>query len=41
MPCTMSFIHFNKKYWKEIEQGDGLLEAYMSPKILKENNEEN
>ena len=41
MPCTMSFIHFNKEYWKEIKQGDGLLEAYMSPKILNENNEKN
>lgn len=39
MPCTMSFIHFNKQYWDELEQGDGLLEAYMSPKILRENNE--
>ena len=39
MPCTMSFVHFNKKNWKELEQGGGLLEAYMSPKILNENNE--
>ncbi len=41
MPCTMSFIHFNKEYWKEISQGDVLLEAYISPKIFNENNEEN
>ena len=40
MPCTMAFIHFNKKYWKEIQQGDGLLEAYISPKILNDNHEE-
>lgn len=40
LPCTMSFIHCNKKYWKQIEKGDGLLEAYMSPKILKDNYEE-
>ena len=37
LPCTISFIHCNKKYWKQIEKGDGLLEAYMSPKILKDN----
>ena len=36
----MAFIHFNKKYWKEIKKGDGLLEAYMSPKILNDNHEE-
>jgi len=40
LPCTISFIHCNKKYWKQIEKGDGLLEAYMSPKILKDNYEE-
>ena len=39
LPCTISFIHFNKKYWKEIEQGDGLLEAYMSPKIMNDHHE--
>ena len=41
MPCTMSFIHFNKEYWKDLKQGDGLLEAYISPKILNEKNEKN
>ena len=41
LPCTISFIHCNKKYWKQIEKGDGLLEAYISPKIFNENNEEN
>ena len=40
LPCTISFIHCNKKYWKQIEKGDGLLEAYMSPKILKDHYEE-
>ena len=40
LPCTISFIHFNKKYWKEIEKGDGLLEAYMSPKIMNDRHEE-
>ena len=39
MPCTIIYS-FNKKYWKEIEQGDGLLEAYMSPKILNDHHEE-
>tara|TARA_B100000902_G_C26863708_1_gene694245 strand:+ start:64 stop:582 length:519 start_codon:yes stop_codon:yes gene_type:complete len=41
MPCTMSFIYFNKKNWNELEKGDGLLEAYISPKILNEKNEKN
>ena len=39
MPCTMSFIHFNKKNWGEIEKGEGLLEAYVSPSILEKNYE--
>ena len=40
LPCTMAFIHVNKKYWGEIEKGDGILEAYMSPKIFYETEEE-
>ena len=39
MPCTMSFIYFNKENWEDLKKGDGLLEAYISPKILNEKNE--
>ena len=39
IPCTMTFIHFNKKHWKEIVQGEGLLEAYIAPNLLEKNNE--
>ena len=36
LPCTMSFIYFNKENWEELKKGDGLLEAYISPKIINE-----
>ena len=41
MPCTMSFIHFYKEHWNELERGEGLLEAYISPQIIEKNNEKN